>query len=263
MHPRLHPAVEALEPIGLDELNAAAGLLNRVDRKYVLGCASLAAVLRQLGPLYRALEIDGAREFGYESTYFDTPDLMTYRDHVKGRRRRFKVRGREYLHSGEVAFEVKLKGARGRTVKRRASCVPSLDDRLSEAAAAFLADCLATEYDAPPPPPMLTTLTMRFLRTTLVAPELGERVTIDTGLVFRGPDGRLGRMVDDVAIVESKSARGSAVIDGALRRAGARPERACSKYCVGLALVRPDVRANSWRPLLRRYFEPEGAAAAA
>ena len=65
------------------------------------------------------LEIDGRRSFGYESVYFDTPQLSTYRAHLQRRRQRFKARTRTYTDSGLCMFEVKLTGARGETVKQR------------------------------------------------------------------------------------------------------------------------------------------------
>ena len=86
-----------------------------MDAKYV-SPAAFAAWLS--GSTHRVLEIDGRRVFGYRSTYFDTPDLRLFRDHVQRRRRRYKCRTREY-DSGVRMFEVKLKGARGRTVKYR------------------------------------------------------------------------------------------------------------------------------------------------
>jgi hypothetical protein len=45
------------------------------------------------------LEIDGARSFAYDSTYFDTPDLDAYLLAATRRRRRFKVRTRTYVDS--------------------------------------------------------------------------------------------------------------------------------------------------------------------
>ena len=65
------------------------------------------------------LDIDGRRVFGYESTYFDTPDCEQYRAHRQGRRRRYKVRSRSYVDTGLSMFEVKTKGLRGATVKHR------------------------------------------------------------------------------------------------------------------------------------------------
>jgi hypothetical protein len=241
----LKPVVESLRPIALDDLDAAAALLSRLDRKYVVSLDDLACVLGDLHDSYRVLEIAGVRQFRYRSTYFDTADLATFRDHVQRRRRRFKVRAREYVDSGACALEVKLKGTRGLTVKRRMTYDPRLAGALNDSAAAFLADSLQCEYGHPPPAAMLATLVMRFERITLVAERLRQRVTIDTGLVFRAPDGTVGRMAPDVAIVESKSPGGATAVDRVLRAAGARPEPACSKYCLGVSLVRADVRGNA------------------
>ena len=55
-----------------------------------------------------------------------------------------------------------------------------------------------------------------------------------------------------MAIVESKSGRGDALADRALRELGQRPRPLCSKYCLGVALTRP-VTANLLRPLLRHF----------
>lgn len=61
-------------------------------------------------------------------------------------------------------------------------------------------------------------------------------------------------MADDTVIVETKSARGDAAADRVLRRLGARPEDALSKYCLGVGLTHADVRRNPLLPLLRRHF---------
>ena len=256
MHPCLAPVVDELSPLGLGELEAAAALLDRIDNKYVVSAESLAAVLSRLDATHRVLEIDGRREFAYRSTYFDTASLSTFRHHVQQRRRRYKVRAREYVDAGLCSFEVKLKGARGRTVKHRMTYDPALDHMTAEAVS-FLAASVQREYGQAPSEAMQPTLTMRFDRITLVAAELGERLTIDMGLSFRGPAGEVGHMLPGFAIVESKSASGRASIDGLLRRAGIRPERACSKYCLGIGLLRPEERVNAFRPLLRRHFDAE------
>lgn len=255
MHPCLAPTVERLAPIGLSELEASAALLDRIDHKYVLPVERLASVLTGLDR-YQVLEIDGRREFTYRSTYFDTASLTTFRHHVQQRRRRYKVRAREYVDSGLCSFEVKMKGARGRTVKRRMLYDPALH-HMTEEANSFLAESVLREYGHAPPEAMAATLTMRFERITLVAVELGERMTIDMGLGFRAPDGAVGRMAAGGVIVESKSAGGRASIDRLMQRAGIRPEPACSKYCLGIGLLRPEERVNRFRPLLRRHFEPE------
>src|SRR5207244_5693047 len=87
-------------PISLDDLVESADLQVRMDRKYFVPAATFRLLIGELGPEFKVLEIDGQRTFDYESVYFDTPELLTYRAHLKGRRRRFKVRTRTYLNSG-------------------------------------------------------------------------------------------------------------------------------------------------------------------
>jgi hypothetical protein len=229
---------EAFAPIGLEQLDAGAALRDRVDAKYVIPLAAFAALADRLVATHRALEIDGRRAFAYRSTYFDTPDLDAYRTHMQGRRRRYKCRSREYCDSGAFAFEVKLKGLRGRTVKHR---MPHDGHELSDAALAFLHERVAPE------PRLEPTLTVAYTRVTLAAE--GERVTCDFDLTFNDSAARLD---PGMAIVESKSVSGNALADRVLRGLGHRPQPLCSKYCLGVALTRP-VTANLLRPLLRHF----------
>lgn len=66
-------AVDRLEPIGLEELIARAGLLTRVDRKYAVTGADLEMVLELAPDGTRVLDIACERSFDYASTYLDTP----------------------------------------------------------------------------------------------------------------------------------------------------------------------------------------------
>jgi hypothetical protein len=250
MPPSPSLVVEAFPALGLEQLDAGAALRDRVDVKYVIPLQAFAALADRLLDTHRALEIDGRRAFAYRSTYFDTPELGAFRDHMQQRRRRYKCRSREYLDTGVSAFEVKLKGLRGRTVKHR---MPHDGHELSQAAVAFLRDCLDRAYGRPPDRGLRPALAVVYTRVTLAAPELGERVTCDFELTFAGPGGAAGRLDEAMAIVESKSARGNALADRALRELGHRPEAACSKYCLGVTLTRA-VAGNPFRPLLRRHF---------
>ncbi len=256
--------VEALGAITLAELEAGAALQVRVDRKYVASAAQLAAVVDHLAPTHAALEIRGRRAFEYRTTYYDTAGLRAYRDHVRGVRRRYKVRCREYVDAGTAAFEVKVRGGRGTTVKHRMPYDPQLAGALTDAAVGFVADCLRDAYGARLDEPLLRSLAVRYRRMTLASLELGERITCDFDLSFASPAGSAGALVDGVAIVEVKSLRGRSRADHALRDLGLRPEEHLSKYCLGVATTRSDVRANLFRELLRRHFgaapAPAGAA---
>jgi hypothetical protein len=250
----LAPLLEPFERIGLDEVCAAAALDDRMDVKYIVSADQLAQLARRLLPTHRVLEIDGLREFTYRSTYFDTADLVTYREHVQGRRRRFKCRSREYVDSGVRAFEVKLKEAWGRTVKHRTELGTGPLDHLDGPQLEFLRDRLRDAYARELGAELAPALSMSFTRITLVDPERCERLTCDMQLSFAAPDGSGGALAPDAAIVESKSRSGAATADRELRALGVRPIAGCSKYCIGVGLTYPRVKRNLSLPLLRRHF---------
>lgn len=242
----------ALAPIGLDALNAHAALQDRLDVKYVVARAQLDELLARLATTHLALEIDGRRAFGYRTTYYDTADLLTFREHVQRRRRRFKCRKRCYVDSGRSIFEVKLKGARGRTVKHAMPSSPG--SALTGAESAFLDARLREAYGRCSPGELAPTLTAGCRRATIVAPQLGERLTCDVDLDFGG-----AQLDPGFAILECKSARGQSLADRALRDMGVRPVERCSKYLLGMALTTGGLRDNDLRPLLRRYFVADRA----
>jgi hypothetical protein len=115
----LETQLQRLTPISLDEINAQARLMTRVDRKYFLPRGLFIDLLAATRDDFRVLEIDGKHRFEYRTAYFDTPDFRFYRDHVQERRHRFKVRTRTYVDTGTCHLEVKSKGYRGQTVKER------------------------------------------------------------------------------------------------------------------------------------------------
>jgi hypothetical protein len=240
-------SVAALAPIGLDELVERAALLTRVDRKYVLPLAAVEELVAELDRTEEvaALDMGGQRSFGYASLYFDTPDLTAYHLAAHGRRRRFKVRRRTYLDSGDAFLEVKTRGARGATVKERIPDAPG--------SAAFVDDVLRRSgiggVGAGDLRPSLHTA---YRRSTLHLPSTGARVTIDTELAWALP-GRSGAALGGIAIVETKAGTAACAADRRLWRSGHRPNR-ISKYGTGLAALRGDLPDNRWCPVLRRHF---------
>ncbi|MGX6600591.1 VTC domain-containing protein [Micromonosporaceae bacterium Da 78-11] len=244
-------ALDTLAPIGLDELVERAGLLTRIDRKYLLPAAALPAVLAGLPADTQVLQIGRHRRFGYRSAYFDTPELDSYLAAAHRRRRRFKVRIRSYLDSDVHFLEIKTRGPRGTTVKTRfpyAGDGVRLDPAMRALAVGALADAgvraEAFRFDL--------ALTNHYERTTLFVPSTCSRVTIDRGLAWTLPAGPAVTMTDRV-IVETKSSRTTSPVDRLLWSLAHRP---CpvSKYATGLAALRPDLPANRWCPVLRRHF---------
>ena len=142
----LEQALAGLGATDLAEIEACAALQTRVDRKHVVEWDSFAELVRRLAPGYRALEIDGRRTFSYESVYFDSADLASFRDHTRSRRKRFKCRVRRYVETGLCVFEVKLKGGRGETIKRRIPYSHEDHGAMTPAAEEFLGRTLEQEY---------------------------------------------------------------------------------------------------------------------
>ena len=267
----------------LAELNSAAGLLTRVDRKYLVPLTCAQNLVDGLAPHARVLAIDERRRFSYTSTYFDTPGLEAFMLAARKRRRRFKVRTRTYLDSGLCFLEVKTCGARGSTVKRRMGYYADDASRLTGPGRAFVAACLAgagvtgsaaaREVAAALRPVLATT----YERTTLHLPRAEARATIDTALTWRrlGPAAPAGSSagavvgvpmspqalrpahlaaainegepvaVSDIAVVETKNPATPSPADRALWEAGYRPTR-ISKYATGMALLHPELPANRW-----------------
>lgn len=254
-------AVAPLGPVSLDELNAGAGLLTRVDRKYLLAGSDLAAVIASLRSpasadgqsAVRVLQIDQTRSFGYQSVYFDTPYLTSYLMSARRRPRRFKVRTREYLDSGQSWLEVKTRDRRGRTVKTRTPYNQA--ERLDWGALQFVGEQLRVGCPVEPEVivDLAAELATRYQRTTLLLPgEAGQqaRATLDTELVAEDVLGnRLA--LPGLAIVETKSANGCSALDRQLWRLGHRPIKV-SKFATTLAALHPVLPANKWHPALRR-----------
>ena len=244
-------ALERFTPLTLDELVDRAELLTRVDRKYVLTASRAGRLLGRLDADTRVLEIDGRRRSAYESVYFDTPDLLTYRMSVQQRRRRIKLRTRCYLDAGEAFLEAKTRQADA-TVKCRTGHSSDARTWLDEEARRYAAEALSGVGQPPVLAQRLTaTLVTSYQRATLLADDV--RVTVDTDLSWSIPDGaRLD--TGDLVILETKSPGAASGVDRLLWHSGVRPV-AISKYATGLAALRPDLPRNRWARVLRDHFE--------
>ncbi|MCU1444417.1 polyphosphate polymerase domain-containing protein [Cryobacterium sp.] len=252
-----------LDTVDLAELTDRASLLTRIDRKYVLPRSALDAVLADLDPGVRVLDINGVRSSAYESVYFDTPELTSFLMAAHPRRRRFKIRTRTYVDSAQSYLEVKTRGGRGVTVKDRLPY--ALDDRATlTTEGRRYTDTVLDEADitGAEGQDLVPTLTTRYLRTTLFIPESSSRATIDTGLSWATVPDRPAVRADalplrldrpQLAIVETKSGSRASAVDRILWAHGHRPAT-MSKYGTGMAALRRDLPANKWAPVLRRYF---------
>ena len=243
--------VDRLPPVSLVELNESAELLARHDRKYVIPAAELDAVLAGI-PRMRVLEIDGRRSSRYESTYLDTVDLDSWTASAHRRRRRWKVRTRVYVDSGDCWLEVKTRGRRGETVKER-QVHHDRHPGLSGAAGHWVRERLAAaRVPGVDTDGLVPTLHTSYLRTTLLLDAGAGRATVDRELRWTSAHGTAE--VGDVLVVETKS--GSVrpgPLDRRLWELGHRPIR-ISKYGAGLALLTPDLQRNRWHRVTTRHL---------
>lgn len=248
-------ALSRLMTIGLSELNERAALQTRIDRKYMLPAGEVDGLLAEIGVEGRVLEIDGRRSFAYESVYYDTPELTTYLLAAYRRRRRFKIRMRTYLDSSLCWLEVKVRGARGSTVKHRLPYDPASRNAL-DAGRQFVDNILAEQSIAGSGEMTFApTLITRYRRSTLFVPSTSSRATIDTHLTWE--DGGRQLCLPEIVIVETKTGSVPSCIDRMLWARGHRPIRV-SKYATGLAALRPYLPAVPWRRTLRRHFASAG-----
>lgn len=245
----MHVALAAPNPVTLAELQAAADLQTRVDRKYVVPQDQANALVDALAGQVRVLQIGRARDFAYQSVYFDTPALDSFYGAARGRRRRFKVRTRTYVDSGLCLLELKRVGGRGETVKVRLPYEAAHAHHLTTPAEEFL-----TERGLPDDvtDSLTAVLVTRYRRATLLADD-GSRATIDSHLTFGPPhDDTANATMPGCTIIETKSTGSPTVVDRWLWAHSARPCRV-SKLGTGLAALHPQLPANKWHRTLERH----------
>jgi hypothetical protein len=244
----------ALSPVSLDALNERAALQRRTDNKYLVALEDLRPLIEELGGQHEVLEIDRERVFEYESTYFDTPSLRCFRDHIRDRRPRYKTRTRCYVTSGFCQFEVKVKRDSGETIKRSLDYDPDTRDTVDPAARGLIAEVLPECGLEEPAEELVPSLITAFRRVTIVARERPERTTFDFAVSLRTPDGNVAQLERGYVIAETKTPEGEGAWDSALAAAGLKPV-SLSKYRIGTGLLAaPDDDAD-YAPELKEQFQ--------
>jgi len=238
---QLENILQRFEPISLQEMDSVR-LMNRTDTKFMVSRAQLEDMLLNLGANYRILEVGAARVNRYQTLYFDTVDFRCYREHHNGKRNRFKIRKREYVESRLSFLEYKEKTNKGRTIKSRIK-LESIAYLIDEKENAFIDERTHEHREYEPK------LWNNFGRITLVDITAGERLTIDTDITFQYGDRNAG--VPELVIIEVKRDEQSGVSEvlRQLKHQLVRPE-SMSKYCLGVALLYPEMKSNNFKQKL-------------
>lgn len=228
------------------QLLAERALQQRVDRKFLLPTAALPRLLTGLQCDYQVVCTEGDPAARYRSLYFDTAELDAFHDHRRGRRPRYKLRVRHHVDRRRSFFEIKRKGASGRTDKAR-SARPFGDHLLGANDAHFVREFCPFLIDHLRP-----TLWTNFFRATLVGVHTEERLTLDWSLSFVADSHAVD--LPGVTIVEVKQARmdHQTPAVAACRGLGLRATSA-SKYCVAVIRLGLASRTQAFAPTLRGF----------
>ena len=236
--------LNAIKSVSLGELDSVS-LLNRIDSKYTLTEEGLNNLLPCLVENYYVLEIDGIRIFTYENNYFDTPNLLFFRDHHNGYAKRIKVRSRRYVESNLCFFEIKKKEKISRTNKYRER-LPTIISEINADRKEVIQSFIRKEISD-----IQLILKNNFSRITLVNKNFTERVTIDLNLHFKEGDHEI--KLDNVAIVEVKQSKTSIAspITTYFKENTIR-QQSISKYIYGVASLMPEIKKNNFLPIIKK-----------
>jgi hypothetical protein len=233
--------LEEFDPITLQEMDDVK-LLDRTEVKYFFSAQKIPAILRQIMPYYRVLDINGVKLNSYETLYFDTHDFSMYLTHQAGRSNRYKIRFRKYVESNLCFFEIKFKNNKGRTIKERIKH-PGIPDSIADKAADFLAE--KTPFTSTMLVPKVWN---NYCRMTLVNRYSKERLTIDVNLGFR--DDAKSVDVPNLVIAELKQEKSKASPFMKVMKEMGIKEGSISKYCYGVIYLNEGIKKNNFKPNL-------------
>lgn len=225
-------------PITLQEMDSVK-LMDRTDTKFTFSESQLFDILAQLKGDYKVLQIENKRQSTYKTLYYDTENLKLYLHHHNGHLNRYKIRHRTYVDSNTGYLEVKFKSNKGRTIKDRIKKVIT-PMNWEKDSSDFLISKLPFNPDELKP-----ALWVNYKRITLVSDQLTERVTIDVDLEFVR-ENKVHKM-ENLLIAEVKQdKKNSSAFLAKMKQMHIR-EGSISKYCLGIALMKPAVKKNNFK----------------
>lgn len=237
---KINSALQAFKTVDLDQLNALR-LMNRVDRKFVFPLDKLPELLSRVYQHYQVLEIKGQQCLLYRTEYLDSPELDFYHNHQNQRLNRFKVRFRTYTISNNTFFEIKSKTNKGKTLKKRIEVANTARPAIDYA---FLNRVVSLDNQN-----LTTSLTNRFKRITLASFNTSERITLDFDLEVADQQAKKALPFMAIAELKREKAANNSPFALALKDMKIYP-RGFSKYCMGKALLNPDLKQNTFKPNL-------------
>ncbi len=239
-------ALKELPSVSLADLDSTWTTLRRYDTKFILDRDIVDQFLRQTTMRFAALEVSDARSFTYQTSYFDTPELLLYRDHAQRRRRRVKVRTRHYVESNRTRLEVKAKLGNGQTQKMLFEDRQDIgNDEICLINDAILELHQSQRYREIADRLQPTAVTT-FQRSTVINRDSVERITVDSALALEAANKKF-EMLPNLVLVEIKSPHRISDSVRHLRKLGIHPT-SFSKYCAAVEaaeIMRPRIHSAS------------------
>ncbi len=234
----INSLLDCFQDISLKELDTLK-LMNRLDTKYVMPAHKIPALLKKAMENYVVVQIDGQKAMGYKTCYIDTTDRQLYINHQNGRLNRFKIRYRTYLSTNSTFLEIKRKTNKGKTLKSRIQVEQY--GSLSDNDISFMGSKVNL-----PQKPVEVAMENHFYRITLASFKTNERITIDFGLGFSNSNNQVE--MPQICIVELKREKtvGKTPMQLILKNLSVY-QRGFSKYCMGMALLNPGLKQNSFK----------------
>jgi len=226
-------------------------LLKRFDTKFVFHKDKLKSVFEYLYQQYGILEIEGNRNFRYQSLYYDTDDYFFYHQHHNKKLNRYKIRCRRYIESDQCYFEIKFKNNKSKTIKTRllleeGIITPSLSVNKKE----FVRKNITNGFNDFLAETIRPKLWVIFDRTTLADPISKERFTFDLNLTYIDINSNRHSFSDLViAELKSESLSLDPLFFQHLKSLKIFPTT-FSKYCMGIVTVNKDIKANRFKRTL-------------
>ena len=206
------------------ELLSSRSLQRRLDQKYIMGIDQLHNLLENLCEHYTILPTSNQNVSLYQTKYFDTQEFTFFKNHLRGKRPRYKVRLRRYPDRQLCMLECKEKNAADITIKHRIEVPYSTNSLVNHHEFIGHVPCC--------PSTLVSSLSNTFHRITLLHKTLQERLTIDFNIEFYTETAQFS--LDRCIIVERKRlpAAKRSTVPSLLRRFRAYP-LSISKYCIG------------------------------
>ncbi len=219
--------------ITLNQLNAQASLMNRIESKYLIHEQELWDLLKELQQDFHILEIGGKKIFSYDNIYMDTKDLDFYHAHNNWNPERIKMRTRHYIESGVSYFEFKQK--KWNVLRKFRYDIPvQMHGVLDTTAYEFMNDVYKSLYREDFKKLVFPSLKTSYQRCTLVHKTTAEKITIDFNVsASQVREWEWVFLFDNLVIVEFKAEVEDSITKNIFEKYGMFSSKPCSKYCLG------------------------------